>query len=223
MVGDTVLSRTHTRRLRTCSLYEVSVNAGAGINIRNRSIIGEHACQIQILGLDDIYSPAKPKASQRTHLKAVRQWLVSPCRACPKHAKSLLCLITIRKSSVWQDHSSSCPSLPYPPPASFLLSPLVLCAIRDIQPPRPSLCAGLSSGNCDLPFSPGPDGGLMSRPGMALSEVKLLGRRISNDGTGERALINDSTSACCAGVGMAVIASPKSWSMSSRRTLAVSG
>jgi hypothetical protein len=51
----------------------------------------------------------------------------------------------------------------------------------------------------------------MSRPGIALSDVKLLGRRISSEGTGERApLIKDSTSACWAGVGMAVVASPNS-------------
>ena len=63
----------------------------------------------------------------------------------------------------------------------------------------------------------------MSRPGIALSAPKLLGRRISKDGTGERALMRESTSACCAGVGMAVVASPNNWSISSRRTLAVSG
>ena len=49
----------------------------------------------------------------------------------------------------------------------------------------------------------------MSSPGIALSAVKLPGRRISRDGTGDRfALINDSISASCAGVGIAVVASP---------------
>ena len=66
----------------------------------------------------------------------------------------------------------------------------------------------------------------MSRPGMALSAVKFPGRplRMSSDGTGDLLpLIRDSTSACCAGVGMAVVASPKSWSISSKRRFAVSG
>ncbi len=65
----------------------------------------------------------------------------------------------------------------------------------------------------------------MSRPGMAVSAPRLPNRllRMSRDGTGERALISESTSACCAGVGIAVVASPKMASMSSRRTLAVSG
>ncbi len=63
----------------------------------------------------------------------------------------------------------------------------------------------------------------MSRPGIALSALKL-GCCMSNDVTGERwPLKSDSASAAVAGLGITVDASPKIEFMSSRRTFAVSG
>lgn len=126
-------------------------------------------------------------------------------------------------SSFIINHSSSFCNLPYapppPPPPPSLPSPLVRWTMLDIHPPRPSPFDDVSR----FPFSSCP-GGSMSRPGMALSAVKLLERRISSEGTGDRmSSIRLSTSASWAGVGMAVVASPKRASMSSRRILAVSG
>lgn len=64
----------------------------------------------------------------------------------------------------------------------------------------------------------------MSRPGMALSAPGWpYCRRISREGTGEPVPIREPRSPWVAGVGTAVVASPKSAFISSRRTPLVSG
>jgi hypothetical protein len=63
----------------------------------------------------------------------------------------------------------------------------------------------------------------MSRPGMALSALKLC-LCMSSDVIGERwPLKSDSASAIVPGLGITELASPKIEFMSSRRTFAVSG
>ena len=114
----------------------------------------------------------------------------------PPHPRSLLLPLPAAPPSIRgiSDHSSSWSirlySCPFAPRSFFrkLVS-------REIHPPAPSGCCCFASPFACFPFPS--CGGLMSRPGMAWSAPRLPCRfRISSDGTGDRPLINESTSAC---------------------------
>ena len=132
--------------------------------------------------------------------------------------------------SVSSPQLSSWPNFPYRP---LLALPLLSLRDRDtilpIHPPIPSplpLRPLLLS--TALPLDPlAISGGSMSSPGIASPAEKAPGPRgvplrMSID-DGDPTPISESCSACVAGVGIAVVASPNNAFMSSNRTLAVSG
>jgi hypothetical protein len=97
--------------------------------------------------------------------------------------------------------------------------------MRPIQPPKPSWVLWLRPRG--FPSSSSwISGGSMSRPGMAASAENIPGSGapcLMSIEDGDPTPMREPRSACVAGVGIAVVASPKSAFMSSSRTFAVSG